>query len=81
MCDLSTPHFSVDDCDRVYLKCVDDLVELGHIDDCDDEVPTRLLAELDQLRTMRADAIDYGRACAATAQAADEMRHSPEAWR
>lgn len=77
---METNHLVLDDSDRVHLKCIDDRVYLGPIDDCEHEVPTPLLAELRELVARKERAEENARQDRRTAEAADADRHDPRGW-
>lgn len=63
-----------------YLRLREGEINLGALEDCDEECPAVLLDDLRGLRQSVKDALDYGRACQATAREADMMRHYPGDW-
>jgi hypothetical protein len=55
-------------------------VDIGRFDNCADECPSALRAELEELREKVCDQLAAGRAYAETMRDADSMRHSPGGW-
>jgi hypothetical protein len=78
---IDTRHFSFQTSTGIVsLRCLDDDVNLGTLENCDDEVPSVLLQELAELRDLVQDADEAGLAYEATRRHADETRHNPKGW-
>jgi len=78
---IETAHLSYDEATGlVSIRCLDDEIPLGLLESADDECPSALAAELEQIRTEIRESRDYASGCLATARAADRMRNSPGGW-
>lgn len=79
--ELETEHLIFDEwTGRISIKCIDDEVCLGPLDDCDEECPSILMDELRQLRDLHRDSLLAGIAYDATRREADRARMSPGGW-